>query len=169
MNFLTELSFRSLTFRFSCPPFTDGELCTAGRAAERKTGKGECFGKVAYGCRQRAWEHRASASSQHSPGVLLHIRPNTRVIMLGETFSCISMGKFLERPKDGQLKYKHCLPHSNPSHYLKKVYFTFCCLIMYENHSASSKSHIFESLAKNVFHRRRETVLRRRWMLFKVI
>lgn len=50
-----------------------------------------------------------------------------------------------------------------------KVYCTFCCLMMNENHSASSKTHISETLAKNVFHRRRETVLRRRWMLFMVI
>lgn len=66
--------------------FADGALCTAGRVAERKTGKREHFGTDADGCRERAWVHRASATGQHSPGVLLHNRLHTRIIKLCQTF-----------------------------------------------------------------------------------
>ncbi len=116
-----------------------------------------------------SWEHRASSTGQHSPGVLLHNRLHTRIIKLCQTFSSIAKRGFLERPKDASLKYRHPSLIQTLLTACKKSVLYILLLLMYENHSASSKTHIFDSLAENVFHRSKETVLRRRWMLFNVI
>ncbi len=84
-------------------------------------------------------------------------------------FSSIAKRGFLERPKDAPLKYRHPSLIQTLLTACKQSVLYILLLLMYENHSASCKTHIFGSLAVNVFHRSKETVLRRRWMLFIVI
>lgn len=54
------------------------------------------------------------------------------------------MGRLLERPKDAHTA--HLIDTLLAA--CKNVYCIFCCMMIYEKHSASSKSLIFESLAK---------------------
>lgn len=88
---------------------------------------------------------------------------------LSDFFFSIGKRGFLERPKDASLKCRHPSLIQTLLTACKKIALYILLLLMYENHSASSKTHIFDSLAENVFHRSKETVLRRRWMLFSVI